>query len=80
MGDNVPHSGNFFPGNAGVLISEVFGESFGGFADDDNAAKDSILFFDVYGEGFGCNAFSILSDGLDGFNNVDEGFLVTRHK
>ena len=80
MGDNVPHSGDFFPGNTGVLISEVFGESFGSFADDDNAANDSILFFDVYGESFGCDAFGILSDEFDGFNDVNEGFLVTRYK
>lgn len=38
MGDDVTHSGDGFPGDAGVCGAEVLGESFGGFTDDGDAA------------------------------------------
>jgi hypothetical protein len=47
MGDDITHSSNFFLGNGGMLFSKVFGESFGGFADDADAAQNCILFFNV---------------------------------
>ena len=38
------------------------------------------LVFAVGGEGGGGDAFGVLGDEFDGGDDVDEGFLVTRHR